>query len=133
MDRSAWYASLKKPWFTPPARVFGPIWGVLYLLMAVAAVIVIIEDGPDAPAALLAFAVQLVINLLWPSVFWGRRSLFGSFVVILLLWIAVLATIVLFSRVSDLAAALLLPYLIWVSLATLLSGAIWRLNRTQSA
>lgn len=132
MDRSAWYASLKKPWFTPPARVFGPVWGVLYLLMGIAAVLVILEGGPNAPQALLAFGVQLVITFLWPMVFWRRRSLVGSFVVILFLWVVVLATVLLFLRVSGLAAALLIPYLFWVSLAALLSGAIWWLNRTPS-
>lgn len=130
MDPSAWYASLKKPWFTPPAWVFGPVWSVLYLLMGIAALLVILEGGPNVPPALLAFGVQLIINLLWPTIFWRRRSLAGSFVVILLLWVAVLTTVLLFSRISGLAAALLLPYLLWVSLAALLSGAIWRLNRT---
>ncbi|WP_209630041.1 TspO/MBR family protein [Methanofollis sp. W23] len=132
MDRSAWYASLKKPWFTPPASIFGPVWAVLYLLMGGAALLVVFEGGPHAPPALIAFGVQVVINLLWPMVFWRRRSLAGSVGVILLLWVAVLATIVLFSRVSGLAAVLLIPYLLWVTLAAFLSGAIWRLNPAPS-
>jgi tryptophan-rich sensory protein len=126
-----WYKGLAKPSFNPPAWLFGPAWTVLYLMMAVAAWLVW-KQGLGAPGvklALAAFLVQLVLNCLWSIVFFGLRSPLAGLVDIVAMWLAILATIVLFFRVSTPAGLLLLPYIAWVSFAALLNAAILRLNR----
>ncbi len=127
---SDWYPGLVKPWFTPPSGVFGPAWTLLYLLMGIALWLVWREAGTDdrARPALLAFAVQLALNALWSVLFFGLRSPGLAFAEILVLWGAITLTIVFFRRVSPLAAALLVPYWLWVGFATLLNGSIWILN-----
>jgi len=126
-----WYAGLKKPAFTPPNSVFGPIWITLYLLMGVA-VFTVWREGFDQEGVPIAFAVfwgQLVMNILWSVIFFGLRSLLGGIVIILLLWIAILVNIITFFGVSPLAGWLLIPYIIWVSIAANLNVQVWKLNR----
>jgi translocator protein len=127
---ATWYAKLKKPGFTPPNSVFGPVWLTLYLLMAIA-VFWIWRGGLNqkgATAAFTVFWIQLVLNILWSVVFFGLKSPFGGMVLIIILWIAILATIILFFRVSPVAGGLLIPYIIWVSIAANLNFQVWRLN-----
>jgi tryptophan-rich sensory protein len=126
-----WYKELKKPTFTPPNSVFGPIWITLYLLMGIAVFLVWREglDQPGAIAAFILFWVQLELNLDWSIIFFGLKSIRGGLINIVLLWIAILATIILFFPISAIAGALLIPYLVWVSIATNLNYQIWRLNR----
>ena len=126
-----WYAGLKKPAFTPPNSVFGPIWITLYLLMGVA-VFAVWREGFDQEGVPIAFAVfwgQLVLNVLWSVIFFGLKSLLGGMVVILLLWIAILVNIILFFGVSPIAGGLLIPYIIWVGIAANLNVQVWKLNR----
>jgi len=126
-----WYAGLKKPAFTPPNSVFGPIWITLYLLMGVA-VFVVWREGFNQEGVPIAFAVfwgQLVLNILWSVIFFGLRSLLGGIVIILLLWIAILVNIITFFAVSPVAGGLLIPYIVWVSIAANLNVQIWMLNR----
>jgi tryptophan-rich sensory protein len=126
-----WYKSLAKPSFNPPDWLFGPAWTVLYLLMAVAAWLVW-KQGIGAPGvklALAVFLVQLILNCLWSILFFGLRSPLAGLVDIVAMWLAILATIILFFRVSVPAGVLLLPYIAWVSFAALLNAAILRLNR----
>ncbi len=126
-----WYRSLTKPSFNPPDWLFGPAWTLLYLLMAVAAWLVW-KQGIGAAGvklALGAFVLQLVLNSLWSVFFFGMRSPLAGLVDIIVLWMAIVATIVLFFRVSIPAGILLLPYLAWVSFAAVLNAAIVRLNR----
>jgi tryptophan-rich sensory protein len=126
-----WYVGLAKPSFNPPSWLFGPAWTVLYLLMAVAAWLVW-KQGIGAAGvklALAAFLVQLILNALWSVFFFGLRSPLTGLVDIVVLWLAILATIVLFFRVSVPAGVLLLPYIAWVSFAAVLNAAILRLNR----
>jgi uncharacterized protein YbjT (DUF2867 family)/tryptophan-rich sensory protein len=124
-----WYATLNKPSWNPPKWVFGPVWTALYIGMAVAAWLVWRKNGlVDAWLPLLLFGVQLFLNAAWSALFFGMRSPGIAFADIVLLWIAILATIVAFGRVSSLAATLLVPYLAWVSFATALNWSIWRLN-----
>ncbi|HTW90970.1 MAG TPA: TspO/MBR family protein [bacterium] len=126
-----WYEGLVKPRFNPPEWLFGPAWTALYLLMAVAAWLVW-KRGFSAPGvrlALAAFLLQLVLNALWSVFFFGLRSPLYGLVDILLLWLAILGTIVLFFRVSVPAGVLLLPYIGWVTFATILNAAILSLNR----
>jgi tryptophan-rich sensory protein len=120
-----WYRGLDKPDWNPPDRVFGPVWTTLYALMGIA--LVLIRRAPrDAGTdrAQAAFGLQLALNLAWSFVFFGGRSLRGGLVVIAMLWLAILATIAAFWRVRPSAALLLLPYLGWVSFASVLNTAI---------
>jgi tryptophan-rich sensory protein len=125
-----WYKTLTKPRFSPPNWLFGPAWTVLYVLMAVAAYLVWRNGfaAPGVKAALAVFLVQLVLNALWSGLFFGLRSPLAGLIGIVALWLAILATIVLFLGVSTLAGALLLPYIGWVSFAAILNAAILRLN-----
>jgi len=126
-----WYAALKKPSFTPPNWVFGPVWTFLYLSMAVAAWLVWRKTGfqGTAKAAFALFAVQLALNAVWTPVFFGAHRIGAALVVIVFLWAAILATMVSFWRIAPLAGALFLPYQLWVTLATALNFEFWRLNR----
>jgi benzodiazapine receptor len=124
-----WYRTLDKPSWNPPDRVFGPVWTTLYALMGIALVLVRRQDqarGVDRAQAV--FGLQLALNLAWSFVFFGGRNLRGGLVVIALLWVSILATIAEFGRVRRAAALLLVPYLGWVSFASLLNAEIARRN-----
>ena len=123
-----WYASLQKPAWNPPNWVFGPVWTLLYLMMAVAAWLVWRERG-FAGGALALFAVQLALNALWSIVFFGWKRPGLALVEIFFLWAAIFATMLSFWRVSHAAGWLMWPYLLWVTFAGFLNLAIWRLNR----
>ena len=121
-----WYASLPKPAWTPPGWVFGPAWTLLYVLIAVAAWLVWRARGSLGAAALPlgVWSVQLALNGLWSFLFFGQQLVVPAFAEILVLWLAILATLLVFWRVRPLAGALLLPYLLWVTFAAALNGAI---------
>lgn len=124
-----WYPTLRKPAWTPPDWLFGPVWTALYLMMAVAAWLVWSRAGLlGARVGLGLFLVQLVLNAAWSGLFFALRSPGAAFAEIVALWAAIAATIVAFARVSPTAAALLAPYLLWVTYATALNGTIWVLN-----
>ncbi len=124
-----WYPTLRKPSWTAPPIVFGPVWTVLYILMAIAAWLVWRCRGVvDATNALYLFAAQLAFNLAWSAFFFGLRSPGAALVELVLLWALVLATLVAFWRIRRLAGALLLPYLLWTTYAVALNFAIWRMN-----
>jgi benzodiazapine receptor len=129
-----WYAGLKKPAFTPPNSVFGPVWITLYLLMGIAVFLVWREglNQQGVTTAFVLFWVQLVLNILWSVIFFGFKSLLGGMVVILLLWLAILANIIVFFGVSPIAGGLLIPYIIWVSIAANLNAQVWILNRRRT-
>jgi translocator protein len=123
------YMALTRPSWAPPPWLFGPVWLALYALMGVSAWLVWRSQGfAGARSALLLFMVQLGANALWTWLFFVWRQGGLAFAEILLLWAMIVATIVQFWRVSKIAAGLLLPYLAWVSFASLLTFAIWRLN-----
>ena len=129
VDAGAFYSQLDRPGWAPPGWLFGPVWSVLYTLMAVAAWLVWRKVGfPQATVAISLFMTQLVANALWSWVFfaWQRGAL--AVVEILVLWGLVAATAVAFWRVQRLAALLLVPYLAWVSFAAALTLALWRRN-----
>jgi benzodiazapine receptor len=124
-----WYASLAKPTWTPPDWVFGPVWSLLYLMMATSAWLVWRQTGlAGAKLSLGLFAVQLVLNSLWSVLFFGLQSPGAALVEIILLWVAILATMIVFWGRSRLAGGLLAPCLAWLSFAAVLNFAIWRLN-----
>jgi tryptophan-rich sensory protein len=128
---SSWYAAIQKPGFTPPGWVFGPVWTILYLLMGVAAFLVWQRGLGSRPVrtALVWFLVQLALNAAWTPVFFGLHRIGLALLVIVLLWVAIIVTMYYFFRVSRPAGLLLVPYLLWVSFATVLNASIWHLNR----
>ncbi|HEY4530175.1 MAG TPA: TspO/MBR family protein [Luteimonas sp.] len=123
------YGELVQPSWAPPPDVFGPVWTVLYILMAIAAWLVWRRGGfAHARTALVLFLVQLVVNALWSWLFFAWRMGAAAFVDIALMWVLVAATMAAFWRHSRLAAALLLPYLAWITFAGALNLRLWQLN-----
>ena len=126
-----WYPTLRKPPFNPPGWVFRPVWTVLYLLMGVA--IYLVWTGSESPSARSRVArwwfAQLLLNLAWSLIFFGRRAIGPAFGEILILWLAIAATIRAAAQQKPAAAGLLVPYLGWTTFAAILNGSIWYLNR----
>jgi benzodiazapine receptor len=126
---SPWYTDLAKPTWTPPNWLFGPVWTILYILMAVAAWLVWRHrEHPGARSALGSYVVQLILNGLWSWIFFGQQRIGLALLDLLVLWIAVLATLILFWRVRRSCGLLLLPYLVWITFAGVLNLALWHLN-----
>lgn len=129
VEAASFYAQLNQPGWAPPAGVFGPVWSLLYVLMAVAAWLVWREPpSPSRVPALGVFVVQLAVNALWSWLFFAWHRGAWAFADVLLLVALIALTIVLFRRVRPLAAWLLLPYLAWVAFASALTWAVWRAN-----
>lgn len=126
----SWYNGLVKPQLAPPNWLFGPVWTLLFALMGIAVYLVWRRflQRDMKKIALWIFGGQLVLNILWSVLFFGLRSPGWAFVEIVVLWLAILASIIAFSKLSRLAAWLLVPYLAWVSFATYLNYSIWMLN-----
>lgn len=125
----SWYQTLEKPSFNPPDWVFGPVWTLLFILMAIAGWRIWRGASSKArTAALVVFVAQLGLNLSWSILFFGLQSIGGALVDIAILLAAIVTTATLFWRIERLAAALLVPYAIWVSYALLLNASIWLLN-----
>lgn len=121
-----WYEALKKPAWTPPNWLFPVAWAALYLMIAIAGWLVWRAEGIGL--ALAVWGLQLVLNALWSVIFFGVRRLGLAMAEAGMLWASILACVVLFMPVSELAAWLMVPYLLWVSFAVVLNGAVWRLN-----
>jgi len=118
-----WYSGLNKPFFTPPNWVFAPVWTTLYILMGIS-LFLIWRKGlreKNTREAFIMFMVQLILNAGWSIVFFGTHSILGGFLVIAVMFMAILLTMVLFYSISPLASILLLPYLMWVSFASVLN------------
>ena len=127
---TGWYKGIVKPSFNPLAWVFGPVWTTLFFLMGISAFL-IYEKGfkrQNVKRALSLFAVQLTLNTLWSILFFGFHNPTLAFLDILLLWLAILATIISFSEISSPATWLLIPYLLWVTFAAFLNLSIVLLN-----
>ncbi len=125
-----WYARLNKPSFTPPNFLFGPVWPLLYLLMAVAFWRVLtLPDTRQRNMAVIWFVVQVVLNGLWSFAFFGFHSPIAGLATIAALIVSVLLTIVTFARLDRLAAWLLAPYLAWICFAAALNAGVFLLNR----
>jgi translocator protein len=125
-----WYAGLQKPWFNPPAWIFGPVWTLLYTLMGISLWLVIRDGIAEKPVrqAVVIFAAQLIANFAWSIIFFGLQMIAFAFLEILLLDILIIATIVYFRRINPTAGWLLVPYLCWTAFATILTGTLWILN-----
>ena len=125
-----WYATLQKPAFTPPNWLFAPVWFFLYLLMGIAAYLVWNKgiQNRGVSIALSIFGIQLVLNIFWSFFFFKLQSPLYGFVEIVILWLAILLTILYFLKISRTASFLLLPYIFWMSFAAILNFYIFRLN-----
>ena len=127
---SGWYASIEKPLFNPPNWIFAPVWTTLFLLMGISLYLVWDKglEKKEVKLAVFVFGLQLALNIVWSFLFFGLQNPFLAFIEIALLWIAILANIVFFYRISKKAGLLLVPYLLWVSFAAFLNYNIWMLN-----
>ncbi len=125
-----WYATIVRPSIAPPNWVFAPVWTTLFALMGIAAFLIWKKglDRKDVRIALWIFAGQLVLNTLWSIIFFGLQSPGAAFIEIIFLWLAILASMITFCKISRAAAYLLIPYILWVSFAAYLNYAIWMLN-----
>jgi len=125
-----WYDLLNKPAVNPPSWVFGPVWTTLYFLMGVAAYLVWKQGTKDKNVriALRFYVLQLLVNIIWSYAFFGAHSPLAGLCVIAGLWLFIAATILVFQKVSKLAAWLMIPYIVWVSFATYLNFSLWILN-----
>lgn len=127
---TTWYKTLNKPFFTPPNWIFSPVWIILFIIMGISLFFVWRKaDHPKFKIAFIFFFVQLILNVLWSIFFFGLRSPFLGLADIVALWIAILLTIQYSIKISKFAGVLLIPYLLWVSFASLLNFFLWILNR----
>ncbi len=125
-----WFATLNKPSFNPPSYLFGPVWTVLYILMGVS--MFLIWNTPKTELrqkALIVFGVQLFFNFWWSILFFSFHAIFLSVIDILLVWVLIIFMITLFKKIKPVAAYLQIPYLLWVTFATILNISIYYLNR----
>ncbi len=126
-----WYTTLEKPSFNPPNWLFAPVWTILFILMGISAFLVwrVGLSEPNVKMALIIFIIQLILNTSWSVAFFGLRSPIAGLIVIVVLWIAILLTILSSAKVSITAGILLIPYILWVSFAGILNASIYILNR----
>ena len=125
---TTWYPTLTKPNFSPPGWIFAPVWITLYFLMGVSLYLIWINKAKDNGKSLILFAIQLILNVLWSFMFFGLKSPLYGLIDILILLVAIILTILFTYKISVLAAILLVPYLVWVSFATILNYNIFLLN-----
>ena len=127
-----WYATLIKPSFNPPNWLFSPVWITLYCMMGIALFLVYKKglDTEGVKVALVLFVAQLIGNALWSVLFFGLKLPLAAFLEIVVLWALILSTMISFLKISRLAGLLLLPYLLWVSFASVLNFFLWLLNRS---
>lgn len=125
-----WYATANKPWFNPPNWIFGPVWTGLYVMMGIALFLVWNADPGKGlkQTAVILFTIQLTLNFLWSFIFFKLHQPGWAFAEIILMWLMIFLTIIWFGKISSAAAWLLVPYISWVSFASVLNYAIWRLN-----
>jgi len=121
-----WYRGLSKPFWTPPNWLFGPVWSVLYIMIAVAGWLVWRAD-PGSPALWL-WGLQLLLNGAWSWLFFGRRRMDLAFADLVAMWLTIAAFIVVALPLSQIAGLLFVPYLVWVTIAGALNLTVWRMN-----
>lgn len=124
----SWYQTINKPSFNPPSWIFGPMWTLLYILMGIACYLIWKGEHPQKKQLLTLYFAQLFLNALWSPSFFGMESPILGLVVIIPMWILILVCIIQFRKASKLASGLMVPYLLWVSFATVLNFSIWWLN-----
>lgn len=128
MFDSIWYKSLIKPPFAPPDWLFAPVWGFLYLTIAISFLIYITKPAEDKKIGYVYFVIQLVLNLAWSPIFFGLKEIFWAFILIILMDIFVYLTIRKFYSVSRISGLILIPYFIWILFATYLNAGYLFLN-----
>ena len=131
---TTWYPTLVKPVFNPPNWIFAPVWSMLYIMMGIAAGLVwnrleLSNDKELVKKSLVFFAIQLGLNALWSVLFFGLRNPMLALIEIVLLWLMIYETYIKFGKIDKIAGYLFLPYLAWVSFASILNASIWWLNR----
>jgi tryptophan-rich sensory protein len=127
-----WYTTINKPSFNPPNWIFAPVWSTLYVMMGIAAGLVwhdMDRQKETVKKGLTFFAIQLGLNVLWSYIFFGLYNPFLALVEIVLLWLMIYETFVQFNKVNKIAGYLFIPYLLWVTFATVLTASIWWMNR----
>ncbi|MBK7560247.1 MAG: tryptophan-rich sensory protein [Chitinophagaceae bacterium] len=126
----SWYQTINKPSWNPPGWIFGPVWTTLYVMMGVALFFVWKSDVNEQlkRTAITLFAIQLVLNFFWSFIFFSQHQPGWALVEIIVMWVFILLTIFSFAPISKTAAWLLVPYISWVSFATILNYTIWKLN-----
>ena len=123
-----WYASLNKPSFQPPNWLFGPVWGILYTLMAVSLYLMIKSSHPNRSIAIGVFIFQLILNAVWSFLFFEYHLLLISLIEILLMLLTMITFTAIAYPINRIASYCFIPYIAWVSFATLLNAAVWNLN-----
>lgn len=127
---TTWYATLNKPIISPPNWLFAPVWTTLYILMGIALFLVWMKnDKKQIKLAFIFFFTQLTLNSLWSILFFGLKSPFLALLEIIVLWLFILLTIIKFFKIKKLAGWLMIPYLVWVSFASVLNFLIFQLNK----
>lgn len=126
-----WYATLTKPSFSPPNYLFGPVWVTLYTLMGIAIYRIIVKGFKNKKVvyATYVFAIHLVLNAIWSIIFFGAKQIGLALVEIIILWGMIIYLIRLFWKLDKISSYLMLPYLAWVSFASVLNFTLWMLNR----
>ncbi|WP_245268907.1 TspO/MBR family protein [Mesorhizobium loti] len=125
-----WYRGLRKPGWTPPNWLFGPVWTALYVMIAIAGWLV--WRNAPAGAAIWLWGLQLAVNFCWSALFFGARRMDLAFYDVVLLWLLIAAFIVAAAPISLTAAVLFVPYLIWVTIAGTLNWTVWRMNPSKA-
>ena len=127
---NGWYAAANKPWFNPPNWIFAPVWTTLYVLMGIALFLVWRTESVKTikQTAIILFAVQLALNFFWSFIFFKLQQPAWAFAEIIVMWLMILLTILWFGKINAVAAWLLVPYICWVSFASVLNYSIWKLN-----
>jgi len=124
-----WYASLNRPFFSPPNWVFGPVWTTLYILLGISFFLIWKEEATKArDLALKVFSIQMLLNFAWSFIFFYFNLIGAALIEIILLWISIALMIYLFNKIKPFAAYLNIPYLLWVSFATILNAGYYFLN-----
>ena len=128
---NGWFATANKPWFNPPNWIFAPVWTALYVMMGIALYLVWRTETISSSVkqtAVILFVIQLTLNFFWSLIFFKLQQPGWAFAEIIIMWLAILFTILWFGKISSTAAWLLVPYICWVSFASVLNYAIWKLN-----
>ena len=124
-----WYDNLIKSPYTPPNTIFSFLWTILYITIFISFTIIIYTTGFSFNKAIIFFSIQMILNFLWAPVFFKLRKIWLSLIIVILMWIFILLTIVEFFKINKMAGLILLPYLLWVSLATYLNAYIYVFNK----
>ncbi len=124
-----WYVSINKPSFNPPNYLFGPVWTTLYILMGISFFMILQSPANEfRKKAVAIFCIQLLLNFCWSFIFFKFQLLGLAFIEIILIWLSIITMIIIFFEINKKAALLQIPYLLWVSFASVLNGSIWFLN-----